>query len=136
MGDSEQNWAFLTIDGVVAAVAVPAGQATIMLCGKVHPARQPETDDEIEAVWAAKRNRCLMLEGQNGAAALTADDFIGAMAGTIVAAARDRGAVSRDDFHRAGIPDSRIDSNLDAAYAAARQMEPRIDAILARDVAA
>jgi len=41
----------------------------------------------------------------------------------------ERLTIDRADFHRAGIPDSRIDANFEAALTLARQVNCRIDAM-------
>lgn len=62
-------------------------------------------------------------------------DAIAAMAGAIVEAARQRGCVSESDFQRAGVPARLIEPNREAALAVARQLEPRLDAMLSAGAA-
>ena len=106
----------------VLAFKARAGAKTVLVEGKRLPARAPRTDLEREAVARFEARRKLKAQPV---------DHVALMAGTIVKVTIEGRAVSRIDFTQAGVPKDLIRPNFDAAMAQARQIEPRLDAMVA-----
>lgn len=75
-----------------------------------------------------KRDRAILRQAaiRDRIARLTDNDAASIM-GRVLAERATSGSVSRDDFKRAGIPDSKIDALLDLAFVRARAREPLLD---------
>lgn len=112
----------------------PPAYGFVTVSGILYAVRQARTAEEIEAVQRAEREderaRRRQRDNRGEIRKLTDSDIAQLMAGKIVEAARARAEVDVRDMLQAGIPEARIEANRDAAFARARRIEPRLDAMM------
>lgn len=92
--------------------------------GGVSPQQRKKMDD-----FLAQTRRELQAQERDRIARLSDKDIQKIAARKIVEAVRRGGTVSRIDLIQGGIPEHRIDANRDAAFALARRIEPKLDAM-------
>lgn len=123
-------YGFISVGGVLQAIPAEPGHTLVSCGGFIFAAHKPRTSDEHDAVRRALRDR-LPAPPRPEIRRLTDADAVALMSAKIAERTRACGAVERADFLQAGIPDHLITANLDAAFARARRLEPKLDAMAA-----